>query len=178
MATTTTTKPAPVKGKARAIPDGFHTITPHITVKGAAKAIDLYKKAFGAQEVMRMPGPDGKSIMHASLTIGDSALMLNDENQEWGAFGPDAGRPSPVTIHLAVENVDQVFERAVKAGLTPVMPVADMFWGDRYGVLRDPFGHSWSVATHMHDYTPEQIKANMAKAFGPGGECGECCGGH
>jgi len=176
MAMTTTTKPG--KG-AKAIPDGFHTITPHMTIKGAAKAIELYKKAFGATEVMRMPGPDGKSIMHALLIIGDTPLMINDENAQWGCFGPDPERPSPVTMHLYVPNVDEVFGRAVKAGMEPVMPVADMFWGDRYGVLRDPFGHAWGVATHTHDYTPEQIQQNMAKAFGGGG-CGdsECCGGH
>jgi uncharacterized glyoxalase superfamily protein PhnB len=175
MATTTTSKPAPAKGKAQAIPQGFHTLSPHITVKGGAKAIDLYKKAFGAQELVRMPGPDGKSIMHAMLMIGDSPLLLNDENPDCGAFAPAAGRPNSVTLHLYVPNADEVFQRATKAGMETVMPLEDMFWGDRYGVVRDPFGHQWAIATHTHDYTPEQIKANMAKAFGPGGEC---CGGH
>jgi len=177
--TTTTTKPGAAKGaKAKAIPDGFRTVTPHITIKGAAKAIELYKKALGAQELMRLPGPDGESIMHALLMVGDSAVMLNDEMPECGAFGPDASRPSPVTMHLYVPNADEFFARAVKAGMEPVMPLEDMFWGDRYGVLRDPFGHQWAVATHTHDYTPEQIQQNMAKAFGGG--CGEggCGCGH
>lgn len=148
------------------IPSGFHAITPHLTVKGCAKALDYYKKAFGAVERMRMPTPDG-SIMHASITIGDSIIMLNDENPQWNAIGPATLGGSPVTIHLYVEDVDRAFKKAIDAGATAVMPVTDMFWGDRYGVLTDPFGHVWSIATHTHDFTPAQMQERAASAMCP-----------
>jgi uncharacterized glyoxalase superfamily protein PhnB len=147
------------------IPDGFHTITPHITVKGAAQAIDFYKAAFGAEELGRHGMPDG-TIMHALLRIGTSMLMLNDEFPAMGSKGPTSIGGSPVTLNLYVQDVDKAFERAVKAGATVKMPVADMFWGDRYGMLADPFGHLWSIATHKQDLTPEQIMAASQKAFG------------
>jgi uncharacterized glyoxalase superfamily protein PhnB len=142
------------------IPAGFHTLTPHITVKGCAAAIEFYKKAFGAKENARHLMPDG-TIMHADLTIGDTHLMLNDEFPQMGAFGPLEGKPTGVTIHMYVTNVDQVFNQAVQAGAKPVMPVADMFWGDRYGIVVDPFGHSWSIATHTRDMSPEQVQKAM-----------------
>lgn len=145
----------------RAIPEGMHTITPHIFCEGAAEAIEFYKKAFNAVEQGRLPGPEGK-IMHAQLRIGDSALMLADAFPECGGYGPKALKGTPVTIHLYVNDVDATFAQAVKAGATVKMAVADMFWGDRYGVLVDPFGHQWSVATHKQDLTPEQIKQGMA----------------
>ncbi|WP_374403345.1 VOC family protein [Niveibacterium sp.] len=142
------------------IPAGMHSLTPHLVCRNAADAIGFYERAFGAVTLGRLPGPDGK-LMHAMLKIGDSALMLNDEFPEFGALGPQAGATSPVTIHLFVEDVDATFARAVEAGARVTMPVADMFWGDRYGKLEDPFGHQWSVATHIRDLTPEQIAAAM-----------------
>src|SRR3712207_853693 len=121
-------------------PEGMHSITPHLICRGAADAIEFYKKAFGATEQMRLPGPDGR-IMHAALLIGDSLVMLVDEMPEWGALGPQSLNGSPVTIHISVDNADAFVERAVKAGAKVTMPVADQFWGDRYGKIRDPFGH-------------------------------------
>jgi uncharacterized glyoxalase superfamily protein PhnB len=138
------------------IPDGFHTITPHLVVKGAAKAIDFYKAAFGAEELARHAMPDG-SIMHALLKIGDSMLMLNDEFPQMGAKGPTSIGGTSVTLNLYVQDADKSWARATKAGATVKMPIADMFWGDRYGILADPFGHAWSIATHKQDLTPEQI---------------------
>jgi uncharacterized glyoxalase superfamily protein PhnB len=146
------------------IPDGFHTLTPHIVVSDAAAAIDFYKEAFGAKEAMRMPGPGGK-IMHALIQIGDSKVMLNDEFPEMGgALSPSSLGGSPVTLTLYVPDVDRTFEQAIAAGATVKMPAADQFWGDRYGMLTDPFGHLWAVATHIEDLTPEQI-AQRAAAF-------------
>ncbi|MBI4716787.1 MAG: VOC family protein [Planctomycetes bacterium] len=148
----------------KAIPEGFHSVTPHLIVRGAAKAIDFYKKAFGAEEVMRMPGPDGKSLMHAELKIGNSHVMLCDEAPDWGAVSPQALNGSPVSIHLYVEDVDAVYDRATKAGAKPTMPITDMFWGDRFGKLTDPFGHHWSVATHKEDVPPEECMKRAATA--------------
>jgi uncharacterized glyoxalase superfamily protein PhnB len=142
----------------------MRTVTPHLICAGAADAIEFYKKAFGAVETARLPGPQGK-IMHAMLRIGDSALMLVDEMPEWGALGPKALKGSPVTIHLYVDDVDAFAARAVKAGAKITMPVEDMFWGDRYGKLEDPFGHHWSLATHLRDVSPEEMQQalkNMA----------------
>ena len=144
------------------IPEGFRTVTPHLIVGGAADAIEFYKKAFGAQEVGRLPGPNGK-VMHAQLRIGDSALMLMDESPEHRALGPRALKGSPVTIHLYVDDADAFFARAVKAGAKATMPVADQFWGDRYGVLEDPYGHHWSVDTHKRDVTPQEMAEAMKK---------------
>jgi PhnB protein len=145
------------------IPDGFHTLTPHLVVDGAAAAIDYYQKAFGAKELMRMPGPGGK-IMHALIQIGDSKVMLNDEFPERKARGPKAIGGSAVTLTLYVPDVDHTVAQAVAAGGKVTMPVADQFWGDRYGTLIDPFGHLWAVATHTADLSPEQI-AKAAAAF-------------
>jgi uncharacterized glyoxalase superfamily protein PhnB len=131
-------------------------VTPHLVCAGAAEAIEFYKKAFGATEMMRMPGKDGK-LMHGAVEIGAATIMLVDEMPEWGALSPKSLGGSPVTIHLYVDDVDTFFDRAVKAGATVKMPVADMFWGDRYGVLVDPFGHNWSVATPQREVTPEEI---------------------
>jgi PhnB protein len=142
------------------IPEDMHSLTPHIVCKNAIEAMDFYQRAFGATEAARMLTPDGK-LMHGMVRIGDSALMLMEENAEWGAIGPSALPSSPVTIHLYVKDADAVFAKAVAEGATSVMPVAEMFWGDRYGVLRDPFGHSWSVATHVKDATPEEMEAAM-----------------
>ena len=153
------------QASVKPIPDGMRSLTPHLVCDGAAKAIEFYKKAFGAAEEGRMPGPDGR-LMHAQVRIGDSALMLVDEWPEMGAVGPNKLKGTPVTIHLYVADVDSAYQRAVDAGATATMPPADMFWGDRYGQLKDPFGHMWSLATHQHDYTPEQMAQNMSKMQG------------
>jgi uncharacterized glyoxalase superfamily protein PhnB len=142
------------------VEDGMHTITPHLVCAGAADAIVFYTRAFGAEEVMRLPGPGGK-LAHASVRIGDSMLMLMDEFPDWDATGPTALGGTPVTIHLSVPDVDHAFERAVEAGATARMAPADMFWGDRYGVVEDPFGHRWSMATHIRDVSPEEMAAAM-----------------
>jgi len=146
--------------KAKSIPAGMHSVTPHLICAGAAKAIDFYTKAFGAVEEGRLPGPDGR-IMHAAIRIGDSTVMLVDEMPEWGALGPKPLKGSPVPIHLYVDDVDGFVARAVKAGAKVTMPVADQFWGDRYGKLEDPFGHHWSVATHVRDVSPDEMQKAM-----------------
>jgi Uncharacterized protein conserved in bacteria len=147
------------------IPDGYHTVTPYIVCRGAAKAIEFYAKAFGAKEMFRMPMPDG-SIAHAEIQIGDSMLMLGDENPEMGAVSPQTLNGTPVNIFLYVKDVDAAFQQAVKAGATSVMPPTDMFWGDRYSKLTDPFGHSWSIATHKEDVAPEEMGKRAAAAMG------------
>ena len=146
--------------QVKPVPDGMHTVTPHLVCKGAADAITFYKQAFGAVELGRLPGPQGK-LMHAMLRIGDSAVMLVDEFPDYGSFGPKSLKGSPVTIHLYVEDVDATVKRAVAAGAKITMPVDDMFWGDRYGKIEDPFGHHWSVATHIRDVSPEDMQAAM-----------------
>ena len=149
------------------IPHGMHSLTPYLVCAGAADAIDFYRRAFDAVELARLPGADGK-LMHACIRIGDSALMLTDEAPEHGMLGPRALGGSPVTVHLFVEDVDAVVERAVRAGARITMPVADMFWGDRYGRLVDPFGHHWSVATHLRDVSAAEMQAAM-RAMCPDG---------
>jgi len=139
------------------VPDGFHTVTPHLVCAGAAKAIEFYKEAFGASEIDRLPGPGG-SLMHAAIRIGGSIVFLVDEMPQWGSLGPLARGGSSVTIHLYVADVDAAFAKAVAAGCSVKMPVSDMFWGDRYGQITDPFGHSWSIATHRRDLTQAQIE--------------------
>jgi PhnB protein len=148
------------------VPDGFHRVTPHLTVKNAAAMIEFYKKAFGAVEKGRAPGPDGKSIMHAAIQIGDSFVFLNDEFPDMGALAPGS-KGTPVTIHLYVEDADKQFQQALAAGAEVVMPIADQFWGDRYGIVKDPSGHTWSIGSHMEDLTPEQMRERMGKAFCP-----------
>ena len=151
--------------KVEAIPERYKAATPYLSVDGAARAIEFYKQAFGAVELGRLAGPPGK-LIHAAIRIGDSAVMLVDEMPQHGALGPKSLKGSPVTIHLYVDNVDATVAQAVKAGAKVTMPVADMFWGDRYGQLEDPFGHHWSVATHQRDLTPEQMREGM-KAMDP-----------
>jgi uncharacterized glyoxalase superfamily protein PhnB len=149
------------------IPAGQSTITPHLVIKGAAEAIDFYKKAFGAEEIHRMPFPGKDGTMklgHAELQIGDSKLYLADEFPDHGSVGP--GGSSPVSIHLYVTDADKTFARAVEAGATVSMPLADMFWGDRFGKLIDPFGHHWSVSEHLEDLTPEEMASRMAAFTG------------
>jgi len=149
--------------KVKPIADGMHVVTPHLVIGGAAAAIEFYKKAFGAVEEVRLAGPDGK-LVHACIRINGAAVMMTDENPQWHALGPKTLKGTPVTIHLSVTNVDEFVAKAVKAGATVTMPVADMFWGDRYGVLLDPFGHQWSVATHVKDVKPEELAAAMQAA--------------
>lgn len=149
----------------QAIPNGFHTLTPHLVVRNADQAIEFYKKAFGAElqgEIAR--GPDGK-VMHALLRIGDSNLMLNDEMPEMGALSPLSSGGSSVTIHVYTPNVDAAFERATKAGAKVTMPLADQFWGDRYGIVKDPYGHQWSLAAHVKDLSPQELKRAMTEAM-------------
>ncbi|HCE08014.1 MAG TPA: glyoxalase [Oxalobacteraceae bacterium] len=148
--------------QVKPVPEGMHTVTPHLVCADAAAAIDFYKKAFDAVEVARLPGPNGK-LMHGAIRIGDSSIMLMDEMTEMGAFGPKSLKGSPVTIHLYVEDADAIFERAIAAGATVRMPIADMFWGDRYGVLEDPFGHHWSIATHTREVSPQEMQEAMKK---------------
>jgi uncharacterized glyoxalase superfamily protein PhnB len=147
------------------VPEGFHTITPHLTVRGGPEMIEFYKRAFGAVELRRSVGPDGKSLLHADLQIGDSRLLLHDEFPEMGVVAPLALGGTPVTIHLYVEDVDSLYRQAVDAGAKVVMPLADQFWGDRYGVVEDPSGHRWALASHMQDMSPEQMKAAADAAF-------------
>ena len=156
---------SPAKKKVKPIPEGFHSIIPHLIVKGGDAAIAFYKKAFGAQELSRSPAMDGKRVMHAMLKIGDSVLFLADEFPEMGSCqAPPAQGGSPVTINLYVENVDKIFNQAVAGGAKVRMPPADMFWGDRYSQIIDPFGHVWAIATHIEDVPPEET-AKRAKAF-------------
>lgn len=144
--------------KVQPIPPDMHSITPHLVCAGAAEAMAFYVKAFGAVEQGRLPGPDGR-LMHGMVKIGDSPLMLVDEYPEMGCQGPLALKGSPVTLHLYVVDVDAAVARAVDAGARVTMPVSDMFWGDRYGQLEDPFGHRWSIATHIRDVSPEEMAA-------------------
>lgn len=146
------------------IPEGYHTVTPHLTVRDAARAIEFYKQAFGAKERGAMKGPDGK-IMHAELMIGDSIIMLADEMPAFGALSPLSNGGAGVSLHIYLEGVDAAFDRAVKAGAQVEMPVMDQFWGDRYGKLKDPFGHSWSIATHTKDMSADEMKRSMDAAM-------------
>ncbi len=141
-----------------AIPEGMHSLTPHIVCRDANAAMDFYIRAFGAVDLGRLPGPDGK-LMHGMMQIGDSSLMLVDENPDWQMNSPLALGGTPVTLHLYVADADAALAQAVKAGATLTMPATDMFWGDRYGQVRDPFGHIWSIATHIRDVSPEEILA-------------------
>lgn len=145
----------------KAVPDGYHTLTPYLVCQGADDAIRFYSEAFGATETVRMPGPGG-SVMHAELRIGTSILMLSDENPDRGALSPKTVGGSPVSIFIYTEDVDALFARAVKAGARGVAPPADMFWGDRFAQLVDPFGHSWAMATHTEDVSPEEMGRRMA----------------
>ena len=142
----------------KSIPEGMLTVTPHIVCRNASSAIEFYKEAFGAEEKCRMLVPGGNKILHAGIQIGDSMVFLVDEIEKWGAMGPEALGGSPVTIHLYVEDVDSVFQKAVNKGATVTMELMDAFWGDRYGRLKDPFGHHWSLATHIEDVSPQEME--------------------
>jgi len=149
--------------QAKPIPQGYRSVTPYLTLNDAARALDFYKRAFGAQEVMRMDAPGGK-IGHAEIKIGDSMIMLADEMPGSGTRSPQSLGATTAGIFLYVENADAVFNQAVSAGAHAEAPMADMFWGDRYGRLKDPFGHSWSVATHKEDVAPAEMSKRMQEA--------------
>ena len=150
--------------KVKAVPEGYHTATPYLIVNGGANAIEFYKKAFGAKESVRMMRPDG-GVGHAEIKIGDSTIMLADENPEMGVRSPKLLGGSPVSIHLYVEDVDTVFDQAVSAGATVQRPIQDQFYGDRTGGVLDPFGHAWYIATHKEDLSPEELKKRAAATF-------------
>jgi PhnB protein len=147
------------------IPQGYHTLTPYLIVDGAADALAWYAKALGAREVMRLSSPNGK-IGHAEIDIGDSRLMLADQSPDFDAYAPGQFGGSPVSLHLYVEDVDTIATRAIAAGATLVRPIEDKFYGDRMGTLRDPFGHTWHLATHIEDVSPEEIERRTAALFG------------
>jgi len=140
------------------IPEGYHSINPYLIVRNADRAIEFYKKAFGAEERFRMHGPDGNAIMHAELKIGDSVFMLTEESPDMKALSPESIGGSPVSLYVYVKDVDSVFNQAVSEGATILHPVKDQFYGDRSGYLKDPFGHLWSVATHKKDLSPDELK--------------------
>ncbi|RBP46086.1 putative glyoxalase superfamily protein PhnB [Roseimicrobium gellanilyticum] len=169
MSSKTATKEASATKPVDPVPNGMHTVTPHLVCAGAAEAIDFYVKAFGATDICRVPGQDGK-LMHAMIGIGDSLVMLVDEMPDFGILGPKAKGGSSVTIHLQVKDSDALFDQAVKAGAKVVMPITEQFWGDRYGVVEDPCGHQWSIATHVRDVSPEELQKAAASAC-----CGESC---
>jgi PhnB protein len=148
----------------RPIPEGFSTLSTYLVVENAGEAIDFYTRALGAKERYRMPGPDDK-IMHAELQIGDCVLMLSDEHPEQDALSPKALGGSPVSLFLYTEDMDSAFQQAVDAGAEVVMPPTLMFWGDRYGKFKDPFGHIWQIATHVEDVSPEEMMKRAQEAF-------------
>jgi PhnB protein len=148
----------------KAIPEGYRTATPYLIVRGAAEAIEFYKRAFGATEMLRMADPQGR-VGHAEIRIGDSVIMLADEHPAMGYRGPRSLGGSSVSILLYLDDVDSVFDRAVKAGAKALRPVADQFYGDRSGTLEDPFGHVWTIATHVEDVAPEELKRRADAAM-------------
>lgn len=150
--------------KVQAIPEGFHTLTPHLIVRNAEQAIEFYRKAFGAEVMGINKMPDGK-VMHALLRFGDSNLMLNDEMPEYGALSPLSSGGSSVTVHIYTKDADSDFNRAVSAGAKVKMPLMDQFWGDRYGTVTDPYGHQWSIATHVKDLSPEELQRAQDEAM-------------
>jgi PhnB protein len=152
----------------KSIPEGYHSITPYLAVAGAADAIAFYKQAFGATEVMRMPGPGGK-VGHAEVEIGGSRIMLADEYPDMGFRSPKAIGGSPVGLHLYVEDVDAVARQALAAGAKELRPVKDQFYGDRTGTIEDPFGHVWHIATHKEDLSPDELKRRAEEATKQGG---------
>jgi len=151
--------------KVKPIPDGYHTVTPYLIIKDAAKAIDFYKAAFGATELFRMADGSGK-IGHAEIKIGDSPIMLAEEHPDMGFVGPQSLGGTPVSILLYVEDVDALAEQAIAAGATVTEPVTDKFYGDRMGSFSDPFGHRWHIGTHKEDVSPEEMEKRMAAAHG------------
>ncbi len=160
-----------MSSNVKPIPDGFHNVNVHLIVPDGNAAIDFYKQAFGAEEVCRIPGPGGM-LMHGEVRIGDSTIMIATHNPQMQGMGtPESLGGATASINLYTTDADALYNRAVKAGATPLMPVQDMFWGDRFGMVTDPFGHKWEIATHVKDLTPEEVAEAAAKAFGDG-NCG------
>jgi PhnB protein len=159
-----------MSSQVKRIPEGFHTITPGLVVDGAQKAVEFYKEAFGAEVIDVHTTPDGSKVVHAEVKIGDSRIFINDEYPEMGARGPQALGGTPVSLNLYVEDADAVFNRAVAAGATVIMPLADQFWGDRWGMIADPYGHHWGVATHVKDVSPEEVKKASEAFFSESGK--------
>jgi PhnB protein len=157
--------PLPMPKSARPVPDGYHTATPGLVVRGAAKAIEFYRRALGATETARMLGPDGRSILHAELKVGDSLLFVADEDPKMGLKSPVTLGGTTQSVHLFVPDTDAAFRRAVEAGAKPIMPPVDMYWGDRYARFIDPFGHEWGIATHLEDLSPEEIRRRSEEFF-------------
>jgi PhnB protein len=155
---------APGTRSAQPIPEGYTTVTPSIVVKGAADAIAFYIRAFGAEEISRMSMPGSSLIGHAEIKIGNARVMLTDEFPEMGCKGPLTVGGTSSSLHLYVEDADALYQRAVDAGATPTMPLADQFWGDRFGMVTDPFGHNWSIATHQFDFTEAEMAQRMTEA--------------
>jgi len=161
-----TARPKAARKRQAAAPSAYPSVTPYLVVSSAERAIAFYKKAFGAEEAMRMPSPDGKRVMHAELRVMGAPVMMADEFPEYSANkGPDIVGSTTVSLHLYVPDANAAFDRAVKAGCTVLMPLADMFWGDRFGKLRDPFGHEWSIAQHLRDVSPAEMQKAAAQAF-------------
>ncbi len=155
---------------ADACPKGFSSVTPHLVIKDCANAIDFYKNALGAQEIYQSKMPDGK-VMHAMIQIGNSIIMLADEFPTMGAVGPNTLGGTSTTLHIYTDDANKLFNQAIKAGVTPVMPIADMFWGDRYGQIKNPYGHSWAIATHIRDVSPEEMEKAMKEMSAKGNPC-------
>jgi len=155
----------------KAVPDGFNTVSVYLVVKNAVEALEFYQKAFGAEAGAHMTGPDGKSTMHAEMRIGNSTVMLTDENPQWQMKSPETLGGSPASLHVYVDDVDKMFGRAVEAGCTVLAPIMDAFWGDRYGKLADPYGHQWGIATHKEDVSPEDMGKRAAEFFASMGDC-------
>jgi PhnB protein len=149
---------------AKSIPDGYHSVTPYLIVKGAADAMKFYKRAFGAAELMRMASPDGR-IGHAEMKIGDSVIMLADEHPEMGHRGPQSLGGAAVSLLVYVDHVDEVFKKALASGAKEMQPLKDQFYGDRSGTLQDPFGHQWTLATHIEDVAPDELRRRAEKSM-------------
>ncbi|MDA8017942.1 MAG: VOC family protein [Thermoanaerobaculia bacterium] len=147
------------------IPEDFHSITPHLVVRGVVAAVDFYQQAFGARELFRNRAPDGESVIHSEMLLGDSRFFVNDEFPDHGVFSPREYGGTAVTLHLYVEDVDTVFQRALQAGAEVLLPLADQFWGDRYGIVADPFGHKWSLASRLEDLSPEETNRRAKEFF-------------
>lgn len=156
--------------KVKAIPEGFHAVTPCLTLKNSLEAIEFYKKAFGAKELEIFPSPDGGSTMHAAIKIGDSILMMGDERPDMDCKSAETLGTSPISLYIYMPNVDDAFKQAADAGGEVIMPVADMFWGDRCGTLKDPFGYSWTIATHTRDLTQEEVQEGAEAFFAAAGK--------
>ena len=147
------------------VPEDFHTLTPHLVVRGVTQAVDFYRRAFGAEELFRNIGADGESVIHSELLVGDSRFFVNDEFPQHGTVSPQHLDGTPVTLHLYVEDVDQIYEQALGAGAEAILPLQDCFWGDRYAIVRDPFGHKWSLASRIEDLSPGEVQERAQRAF-------------